>query len=441
MGARWREAFVAFALLALLGPALAPPATADTSPPAAPAPPVLAPLDPTGSPAPTAEGVAAEIGRLVSRGLKGGSVLVADPSSGQVLFSRSPGESLIPASVTKLTTAVAALDVLGPQSRIPTIVYRDAGTLYLVGGGDPTLVRAKGGDPLAGGSASLRELARAVAADVAEPVELVFDTSAFRGPTLGPGWPSSFPAAGVAAPVTALVVDGGRTSPGARSRVSDPAKQAAGVFAALLEREGVTVTAIRKGRHPDGADEVARVESPPVGDIVERMLTESENNYAEALAHLAGGASLGKPTFAGGAAAARAALERLGVDVEGLTLVDGSGLSRRDRIRPTLLVEILTDVATGKDADLSAIAPGLPVAGLTGTLADRYTTAATRPGRGFVHAKTGTLTGVVSLAGTVLTADGRLLVFAMIANDVRSLAGTRETMDQVASRLATCGCS
>ena len=58
-----------------------------------------------------------------------------------------------------------------------------------------------------------------------------------------------------------------------------------------------------------------------------------------------------------------------------------------------------------------------------------------------MHAKTGTLTGVVSLAGLVQDADGRILVFAMIADGVDSLAATRETMDVIASRLATCGCS
>jgi D-alanyl-D-alanine carboxypeptidase/D-alanyl-D-alanine-endopeptidase (penicillin-binding protein 4) len=441
VGARGRQLLIAGTLLAILAPALAPPASADTTPPPAPAPPVLAPLDPGSVPAPTPDGVAAEIGRLVRKGLGGGSVLVVDPATGQVLFSRAPDEPLIPASTTKLTTAVAALDILGPQTRIPTIAYLDGGTLYLVGGGDPTLVKSKGGDPLAGGSASLRDLARAVAPRLSESVELVYDTSAFRGSRLGPGWSSSFPAAGVVAPVTALVVDGGRTSAGAKSRVADPAKQAANVFAGLLQREGVTVSGVRRGRHPAASEEIARVESPPVGDIVERMLTESENNFAEALAHLAGGASLGKPTFAGGAAAAQASLVRLGIDVDGLRLVDGSGLSRRDRIPASVLAAILTEVVKGTDGDLSAISPGLAVAGLTGTLADRFTSAETRPGRGFVHAKTGTLTGVVSLAGTVLTADERVLVFAMIANDVRSLAGTRETMDQVASRLATCGCS
>ncbi len=322
-------AVLAGLLLSALG---SPVARADTSPPPAPAPAVLAPLTPSAAMAPTPDGVAAEIGRLVRRELAGGSVLVTDPATGTVLYQRGEDRPLIPASTTKLTTAVAALDVLGPQTRIPTIAYREGATVYLVGGGDPTLVRAKGGNPLAGGSASLRDLARATAAEVSGPVDLVFDTSAFRGPRLGPGWPSSFPSAGVVAPVAALTVDGGRVRPGATARVADPARQAADVFADLLAAQGVQVTATRKGRLADGATEVARVESPPVADIVERMLTESENNYAEALAHLAGGVSLDKPTFAGGAAAATLALEELGVDVTGVDLQDGSGLSRGNRL-------------------------------------------------------------------------------------------------------------
>jgi len=441
---RRRAAAPLLAAAALLAASVAPIARADvradSTVPPAPAPAVLAPLDPSAAPVPTASGVAAKIGRL-AREVRGAAVLVVDPVSGEPLFARRADVPLVPASTTKLTTAVAALTVLGPETRIPTVAYTDGRTLYLVGGGDPTLVRAKGGDPLGGGSASLGALAGAVAAEVTGPIDLVYDTSAFKGPTLGPGWPASFPAAGVAAPVTALVVDGGRTRPGANSRVVDPAKQAATVFSDLLAKEGVRITAVSKGRLVDGATEVARVESPPIADIVERTLTESENNYAEALAHLVGGASLGKPSFSGGAAATLQALQELGVDTANVTLADGSGLSRRDRIPAGVLAGILTEVVQGDDADLAPIAPGLPVAGLTGTLADRFATAATRPGRGFVHAKTGTLTGVVSLAGTVLDADGGLLVFAMISNDVPSLAQARETMDEIASQLATCGCS
>jgi len=430
------------AVLLLVG---SPAATAADGVPPAPAPAVLDPVPVTSStaPAPTPDGVRGEVGRLARRGLAAGSVLIVDPSTGTVLLDQGADRPRTPASTAKLTTAAAALTVLGPQARLATVAYRDGNTVYLVGGGDPTLVRQGGGNPLAGGSASLRELAQSVSEGFTAlaPVTLVFDSSAFRGARLGPGWSSSFPAAGVAAPVTALVVDGGRTRPGSLSRVQDPAKQAASVFAGFLRGQGLDVVSIAPGRLDPAATEVGRVESPPVADIVERMLTESENNYAEALAHLVGGALLGKPTFAGGAEATTQALAKLGIDTTGLALVDGSGLSRRNLVPVRVLADVLTGVARATTAALTPIAPGLAVAGLTGTLANRFGTAATRAGRGFVHAKTGTLTGVVSLAGIVQDADGRVLVFAMIANKVASLAKARDTMDVIASRLATCGCT
>lgn len=412
--------------------------------PPAPAPAVLNPINvvtATGV-APTPAGVKKVVAPLAGRSLGDESIVIVDPTSQTVLFDRQGSRPRIPASTLKLATASAALNVLGPSARIPTVVYRDGGTIYLVGGGDPTLVRASGGNPLAGGSASLRALARLTTAafTAGERLTLVYDDSAFRGPRLGPGWPRSFPAAGVAAPVTALVVDGGRVRAGSFSRVSDPARQAADVFAGFLRSQGLTVTAPKPGRRDPASTEIARVESPPVGDIVRRMLTESENNFAEAMAHLTGGKLLGKPSFEGGAAATMAALDDLGLDTTDTSLVDGSGLSSGNQVPARLLAQVLTDVARATDPDLATIAPGLAVAGFTGTLADRFQTPSTAAGRGFVHAKTGTLTGVVSLAGTVQDADGRVLVFAFIANKVASLAAARDTMDQIASGLATCGC-
>jgi serine-type D-Ala-D-Ala carboxypeptidase/endopeptidase (penicillin-binding protein 4) len=433
------------ALLAL-GIAITASAPAQGSPglPPAPAPAVLAPLPaPAAAGAPTPAGVRAALGPVPQRGLYNASVLVIDPTTGTVLLDEAGDRPRIPASTTKLVTAAAALDVLGPQTRLATVAYRLDDTIYLVGGGDPTLVRSGGGDPLAGGQPSLKELARIVAKEFTaqQHVTLVYDASAFRGPRLGPGWPASFPAAGVAAPVTALVVDGGRVRPDANARVADPPRQAATVFAGFLRGQGLDVTSVAPGGLDAAATEVGRVESAPLTDVVQRMLTDSENDVAEALAHLTGGALLGKPTFAGGAQATEQTLARLGLDVTGLDLKDGSGLSGGNRIPARVLTEVLTDVVTGGHPTLAAIGPGLPVAALTGTLADRFVAPATRPGRGFVHAKTGTLTGVSSLAGTVLDADGRILVFAIIANDVGSLASARDTEDLIASRLATCGCS
>lgn len=437
-------ALVAVGLLgaALVGTAVGT-ASADVSLPAAPAPVVLAPLDLTAGTPPTTAGVRAAVGALVKSGMKTGSVLIMDPASGTVLFDQGSGRPRIPASTAKLATAAAALNVLGAQTRIPTVAYRQKDTIYLVGGGDPTLVRVGGGNPLAGGSSSLKELATAAVTGFTanSTVTLVYDSSAFTGPALGPGWSRSFPSAGVAAPVTALVVDGGRVRPGANSRVSDPAKQAAAVFAGFLRSQGLDVTSVKAGPLDATAKEIARVESPPVGDIVQRMLTESENNFAEAMAHLTGGKLLGKPTFEGGATATEQELVGLGIDTTGLSLVDGSGLSGRNRVPARVLAAVLADVVMATDADLAPIGPGLAIAGLTGTLAARFRTPATRPGRGVVHAKTGTLTGVISLAGTVLDDEGRVLVFALMSDSVKSLAAVRDTMDRIASRLATCGCN
>ncbi|HAN70050.1 MAG TPA: D-alanyl-D-alanine carboxypeptidase/D-alanyl-D-alanine-endopeptidase [Actinobacteria bacterium] len=382
------------------------------------------------------------IGRLVAQQLGRASVVVLDPVSGTTLLDVRGSRSRIPASTAKLATAAAALDVLGPDTRLATTAHRDDRTVYLVGGGDPTLVRARGGDPDAGGRPSLTALAEAVAADYGTQTSLtvVYDASAFAGPGLGPGWGASYPRLGVAAPVSALVVDDARVRPGATARVNDPARQAGEVFAALLEAQGLKVRKVRKGELAEGAREIARVESATIADIVQRTLTDSENNFAEALAHLVGGRLLQDPSFSGGARATTQALQALGLDVDGLTLADGSGLSRQNRIPARLLADLLAASVSSTDPELVPMASGLAVAGLTGTLADRFSSAATKAGRGFVHAKTGTLTGVSSLAGTVLDAEGRTLVFAMIDDRVRSLAGVRSTMDVIASTLATCGC-
>lgn len=425
-----RQPIVAVVLAAGVVGLLAPEAAAATAPPPTPVPAVLAPA-PVAAERPTPAGVSDAIGRLVRRALPSASVVVVDPADGSVLFDVRGSRPRIPASTVKLATAAAALDVLGPESVLPTLAYREGTTIVLVGGGDPTLRRSE-----------LARLALQVAQDFGTQtaVTVRYDASAFTGPALGPGWPAGFVRAGVAAPVSALVVDGGRVRPGASARVDNPARQAGQVFAAALEAEGLKVRRVQPGRPGPTAREVGRVDSPPVGAIVQRMLTDSENDYAEALAHLVGGRLLGDPSFAGGARATEESLAALGFDVSGVTLADGSGLSRVNRLSARFLAELLATSVAGAPAELAAIPSGLAVAGLTGTLEDRFATPATSDGRGFVHAKTGTLTGVSVLAGTVLDRDGRTLVFAMVDDRARSLARARGTMDQIASVLATCGC-
>ena len=81
------------------------------------------------------------------------------------------------------------------------------------------------------------------------------------------------------------------------------------------------------------------------------------------------------------------------------------------------------------------------MAGLTGTLGNRYMDTSTSRGAGLVRAKTGTLNTVIALSGYVVDADGRLLVFSFIGNGLTpGAAGNKAALDRTASVLAACGC-
>ncbi len=392
--------------------------------------------------APTASGVRAQINKLArAKALRQAGVVVVDPGSGEVLYDRQGSRALIPASTAKILTAAAALEALGPNSRLLTTAVQQANVVYLIGGGDATLPRSLKTDGQPEGPASLRRLARntATALGGTTKIDLVFDDSLFSGRALGPGWPKGFPSAGVAAPVTALMIDQGRKSRSSRARVSDPAKRAAQVFADLLEKRGVRVGKVSRGKAPESARELARVESATITEIVQTMLTESDNDVAEALGHLVGKEVLDDGSFAGGARATTQILTNAGINVEGLELSDASGLSSRNKVAPVTLTDVLSEVTT--EQRWTPVAQGLAVAGVSGTLANRFTTKATSSGRGVVRAKTGTLTGVGSLAGIVLDDDDRPLVFAIIGNKITSQARARDTMDRIASQLAECGCT
>ena len=396
------------------------------------------PVEGSTAAAPTPKGVQAQVGEIArARALGRSAAIVLDPADGTVLLDVDGGRALVPGSVVKLATAAAVLAILGPEARIATTVVSDgSNTITLVGGGDATLTMGGGSE----GAASLADLAKQVADQVqAGPVDLRFDDSLFSGPRLGPDWGRDYPKVGVAAPVTALMVDQGRVRPGSLSRVQDPALDAAQRFRKLLKANGVKVTSLKPGSAPADGTQIASVQSPVMATLVERMLTDSDNDLAEALAHLAGGAAGFKASFAGGAKAATKVLADLGVSTQGLRLADGSGVSAENRMTALTLAELLALVATGASPELSPISSGLAVAGFTGTLTDRFT-GPERRAAGYVRAKTGTLTGVTSLAGLVPDTSGRLLSFALLANDIPSIDKARSLGDEFAAGLAACGC-
>ncbi|MEU8972678.1 D-alanyl-D-alanine carboxypeptidase/D-alanyl-D-alanine-endopeptidase [Streptomyces monashensis] len=361
---------------------------------------------------------------------------VVDVTTGRSLYGSADATALTPASTTKIATAVAALSALGPDHRFTTraAFEPDTGELVLVGGGDPTLTAHKQADIWA----SLRQLAadtaRALQKRGIRKVTLSYDTTLFTGPALHPiGVNDNL------APVSALTADEGRTDDSASGpvpRVSDPAKDAAARFAAYLKSAGVTTTSPGPSKASTRAQNLATVSSPPLADIVERMLTNSDNDIAETLARQTALAS-GRPgSFDGGAEAISARLTKLGLPMAGASFHDGSGLNRDDRLTPDLLTGLLVTAGDPARPGLRPVLTGLPIAGFTGTLTSRYANGAA----GVVRAKTGTLTGVNTLAGTVVDADGRLLAFAFMASGTTNPDEAQSALDRTATALAGCGC-
>ena len=418
-----------------------PPATLNAMPVAEtePSPTVLAAAQ---GQAPSAGEIAARLDDAIDQSDLDGriGVIVTDLSSAEILYERSADVALTPASTLKLLVAAAVLEVLGPDARFTTSVVpgESDDEIVLVGGGDPTLFTA---DPLMPESTSLVELAKQTAAALresgVEQVALGFDDSMFSGPSINPAWRSTYVSAGVAAPVTALAVDGGRTRPGLAARANDPALAAATEFADLLSAEDIAVEGSpTRVRSPQDTRPIAVAESAPLSDIVEYMIASSDNDTAEILArHVALG--LGRPGSSEEAASAVAeVLARLGIDSSGMTILDGSGLARGNAVPARALTDLLGIAADPARAHLRAVVTGLPVAAFNGTLRDRVEDA---PGQ--VRAKTGTLTGVHSLAGVITGDGGVAYAFALLSNDAGNALEAREALDEVAASLAGCGCA
>lgn len=414
------------------------------------------------APLPTASGLHTALAGPLSAPALGPAVsaLVADPATGRILLSEQGSRPMTPASTTKLATGLAALAVLGPDARFTTKVVRGAapGSIVLVGGGDPTL--AVGPFPAQDypQPATLASLARATArtlkAQGHRTVALGYDTSLYTGPGLASGWPADYVTGGDVTPIVPLEVDQGRLTPAGRpedsddpynlaARSPDPAGTAAGAFAGLLAADGIRVTGSpRQQPTAKGAAILASVASPPLSAVVAQMLEESNNVIAENLARQVAVAAGQPASYRGAAQAVIGELRRLGVTT-GIDLVDGSGLSPQDAMAPVTLVKVL-EVAAARPK-YRALLAGLPVAGFSGTLSagESVFSGISGAALGAVRAKTGNLGTVTSLAGLAYDRSGRVLVFALMADQVPSAAlldEAAQAINAAATALAGCGC-
>ncbi|MET9604007.1 D-alanyl-D-alanine carboxypeptidase/D-alanyl-D-alanine-endopeptidase [Streptomyces sp. NPDC006512] len=366
------------------------------------------------------------------------SASVVDTATGRVLYESGPGEAMTPASTIKIATAAAALAALGPEHRIRTTVVPGAGPgqIVLVGGGDPSLTAKKKSPAGSGGSlvALAADTAQALKAAGTDTVTLGYDDFLYTGAVRHPiGRNDNI------APVTALTADEGRPDEsvsGPVERSDDPSTDTAAAFAALLRERGIKVTGDpARTKAAAGAQPLAATHSTPLAGLVERMLTNSDNDIAEALARQTALAAGAPASFEGAEKAVSDELAALGLDVTGSRFADGSGLNRADKVSTRLLTGLLAKAADPRHPELRPVLTGLPVAGFTGTL--RARNAGTSPAAGLLRAKTGTLTGVNSLAGTAVDPSGRLLAFAFLTANSTDGPAAEKGLDKLAAAVAT----
>jgi serine-type D-Ala-D-Ala carboxypeptidase/endopeptidase (penicillin-binding protein 4) len=323
------------------------------------------------------------------------AAVAVDLATGSVLFTQNPALPLAPASNEKLPLTYAALTRLGPNYRIETDVLGEGeqdgslftGALVLRGGGDPTL-----------STAGLRSLAAQVRAYGIRRVTdgIVADESYFDARRMVAGWKPSF-FIEESPPLSALVVNRARVG---RFITRTPALAAATAFRTALRAAGVAVDGtLRLGKVDDFSIPIAQVQSPPLGTILRFMDRESDNFTAELLLKQLGAVGLDRGTSAAGAAVVMQELAEAGVPMAGVRIVDGSGLSRLDRLTANALAAILK-AAYADPTIKPAFVASLPVAGINGTLEDRLRRP---PTRGRVLAKTGTTSDASALSGYVST--------------------------------------
>lgn len=367
-------------------------------------------------------------------------LLVVDAESGKTVCAGAPGRPRLLASNMKLFTTATVLSQLGPETRIPTKVFRDGridadgvlhGSLYLQGGGDPAL-----GTPgfynsyLAGLGTNLFALTPQIKAAGITSVtgRLYADDTVFdrlRGVA-----DSGYATSSYIGPLSGLAFNSGfRGSTSSSGFASDPAKLAASKLARSLRGAGVDVpTQVALRPTPAYGERVAMVRSPTLTRIVDTTDVWSDNFFAEMLIKLLGARLGGAGTTAAGAQVVEQFAASHG---SGVQAIDGSGLTRGNRASPRQVVNLL--LAMRQDPAGDEFIQDLALAGHEGTVDDRMHGAAAY---GRCRTKTGTITGVSNLSGYCFNRSGRIMAFSILMNGVGNLSLAHLDQDRIAGAVA-----
>jgi D-alanyl-D-alanine carboxypeptidase/D-alanyl-D-alanine-endopeptidase (penicillin-binding protein 4) len=377
---------------------------------------------------------------LTAGGGSSSGLLVVDAETEEVVCAANPSTPLPLASNTKLFTTSTALAKLGPTTTIPTKVMTDGtvnpqgaleGSLYLQGGGDPTLGTPAFYDSYLAGLgtdifALVPQLKRAGIKAVTGRLygdDTIFDrkrgvadsgyaTSIYIGPLSGLDFNSGF---------------AGNTSSSHFS--SEPAKLATQTLDNSMRHSGIEVSpTIALAKTPADAKSVAVIRSPPIGQIVNTTDVYSDNFFAEMLEKLLGARFGGAGTTAAGTRVVEAFAQSMGSDIH---QVDGSGLTRGNLASPEEVVKLLLGVRKSEIGE--EFIEDLALAGKEGTTAGRMRGT---PAYGRCRLKTGTLTGVSNLSGYCFNKDGKVMAFSTLMGSVGSTEYAHLEQDRIAGAVA-----
>jgi D-alanyl-D-alanine carboxypeptidase/D-alanyl-D-alanine-endopeptidase (penicillin-binding protein 4) len=392
----------------------------------------------------SAEGVGSDI-----------SVLIGD-GTGKTVVEHNSGTAREPASTLKTLTAFTASSVLDMNSTLDTEVYLDqskgtsSAKLVLKGNGDMLLGEGANDSDHINGRAGLgtlaKEAAQALAARGISTVELSYDDSLFGTDRKPSGIEENDAEWRYFTPVSSMAVDGGRqwtdvakgsdpdVESGYPTRSTQTASDTAQSFAQQLRNNGITVTgSVSTGTVPSGISALVKVSSAKLSEIMAFMLRNSDNTEAELLGRLSA-IKLGTQNSSKGAVqAVEQTLSAAKISTAGLQMADCSGLTPGSTVSVKTLDEVQYHFITVGN-NTTAAAEGMSIVGLVGTAAKRGTSASAN---GLLRVKTGTLSGVTSMAGNVSRESGGVLTFAVIINNPENEWSATQAINAFITKLPT----
>ncbi|RRD02238.1 D-alanyl-D-alanine carboxypeptidase/D-alanyl-D-alanine-endopeptidase [Prevotella sp. OH937_COT-195] len=333
-------------------------------------------------------------------------VEIYDLTDDKVIYACNERQTMRPASTQKMLTAVTALDRLGGDYEYKTqLCYTGEidgrtllGSLYCIGGFDP----AFNGDDMESFVSAVRE----VGIDTIQG-NIYADLSFKDGDRLGEGWcwDDDNPT------LTPLMVD-----------KKDNFIQR---FTSLLRQRGMVLNGYTDEQRTPSSAKQLYVLTRPINQILNRMMKNSDNTYAESMFYQLGRSAKEVKTHYNNI------IRKVGLNPSDYYVADGSGLSLYNYVSPHEEVAFLRYAFENKNI-FAPLYLSMPVAGVDGTLKKRMRGT---DAEGNVRAKTGTVTGVSSLAGYLYAPNGHFICFSIINMGVMKASTGRNFQDRLCEAL------